>query len=130
MGYILIVDDDTAVRTSVCRLLRAGRYRTRPVADGAEALSAMRAARPALVLLDVSMPGMTGLEALRVAGADPSLAGVPIVMLTANEDRGTRGEAERLGARGFRIKGLDWPESLWRVVAKFVDPPGSAARSA
>ena len=126
----MIVDDDAAVRTSVCRLLRAGRYPVSAVADGAEALNAMRAAPPALVLLDVSMPGMTGLEVLRAAGSDPSLAGVPIVILTANEGRGTRDEAERLGARGFLIKGLDWPDSLWRVVAEFVDPLGSAARSA
>jgi CheY-like chemotaxis protein len=126
----LIVDDHECVRTSVSRLLRSGRYSARAVADGEAGLQAMRAERPALVLLDVAMPGLSGLEVLRAAGADPSLAGVPIVMLTANGEPGTRAEAERLGARGFLHKGQDWPGSLWRVVEQFLDAPESAARSA
>jgi CheY-like chemotaxis protein len=130
MGHILVVDDDAAVRTSVCRLLRSGRYLTRAVVDGAEALSAMRAEPPALVLLDVSMPGLSGLDVLRAAGGDAALARVPIVMLTANQDSRTREQAERLGARAFLVKGWDWPESLWRVVDQFVGPWDSEMRSA
>jgi putative two-component system response regulator len=129
MQHILIVDDYEAVRTSVCRLLRSAGYHAVAVADGEAALDAMRAERPALVLLDVSMQGLSGLGVLRAAGADPSLAGVPIVMLTADEDPATRAEAERLGARGFLQKGRDWPDSLWRVIDQFLDPPESAARS-
>ena len=130
MGQILVVDDDEAVRKSVCRLLRSGGYPAGAAADGEAGLRAMRAERPALVLLDVSMPGLSGLGVLRAARADASLAGVPVVMLTANGDPGTRAEAERLGARGFLQKGLDWPGSLWRVVGQVLGPPASAARSA
>ena len=130
MGHILLVDDDEGVRKSVCRLLRSGGYSARAVADGEAALQAMRAERPALVLLDVAMPGLSGLEVLRAAGADPMLAGVPVVMLTSNGDSGTRAEAERLGSRGFLQKGQEWPDSLWRVVDQFLDPPESAAQSA
>src|ERR671913_859351 len=114
MGHILVVDDDEAVRKSVCRLLRSGGYPARGVADGEAGLQAMRAERPALVLLDVAMPGVSGLEVLRAARADPSLAGVPVVMLTANDEPGTRAEAHRLGAGAFLRKGRDWPGSLWR----------------
>ena len=116
MGHILVVDDDAAVRTSVCRLLRSGRYLTRAVVDGAEALSAMRAEPPALVLLDVSMPGLSGLDVLRTAGVDAALTRVPIVMFSADQDPWTRDEAMRLGARGFLVKGRDWPGLLWQVV--------------
>ena len=130
MGHILIVDDHECVRTSVSRLLRSGRYSARAVADGDAGLQAMRAERPALVLLDVAMPGLGGVGMLGAAGADPSLAGVPIVMLTADQNPATRAEAERLGARGFLQKGQDWPASLWRVVEQFLDPPESVARSA
>ena len=128
MGHILIVDDDEAVRTSVCRLLRSQRYCACAVADGAEALSAMRAELPALVLLDVSMPGLSGLDVLRAARADPALAGVPVVMLTANYDPRTRDEAVRLGARGFLVKGRDWPGSLWQVVEQFLGRQVSGTR--
>src|SRR5688572_13494464 len=105
MGHILVVDDHEGVRTSVCRLLRSGGYPARAVADGEAALQAMRAERPALVLLDVAMPGLSGLGVLRATRADPSLAGVPIVMLTADDAAATRDEAERLGARGYPVKG-------------------------
>jgi CheY-like chemotaxis protein len=96
--------------------------------DGAEALSAMRAEPPALVLLDVSMPGLSGLDVLRAAGADAALARVPIVMFSGNQDPRTRDEAMRLGARGFLVKGLDWPESLWQVVEQFLGRQVSGTR--
>src|SRR5687767_7876337 len=130
MGHVLVVDDDAGVRTSVCRLLRSGGYPVRAAADGEAGLQSMRAERPALVLLDVSMPGLCGLGVLRVARADASLAAVPIVLLTADQDPHTREEAQRLGARAFLQKGRDWPDSLWRVVDQFLHSPESAARSA
>ena len=122
MGHILIVDDHAGVRASVCRLLASGGYPARAVADAAEALHAMRTEPPALVLLDVGMPGVSGLGVLRAAAADPSLTGVPIVMISADEDPGTRDEAARLGARGFVVKGRNWPEALWQVVGRFLYP--------
>src|SRR5829696_725626 len=128
MGHILVVDDDEGVRKSVCRLLRSGGYPARAVADGEAGLRAMRAEPPALVLLDVSMPGLCGLGVLRAARGDASLAAVPVVMLTADQNPATRCEAERLGARGFLQKGRDWPGSLWGVVKQFLDLQESAAR--
>ena len=123
MEHILLVDDNASVRTSVRRLLSANGYDAREADGGEAAIAGMLAARPALVLLDVSMPGMTGFDVLRAARADVLLAGIPIVMLTAADDPPTRLAAEGLGARGWVIKGRDWPESLWRVVRQFVTPP-------
>jgi len=122
MAHVLIVDDDDALRMSLCRLLCTGGFAARGVADGAAALLAMRAEPPALVLLDMSMPVMTGMDVLREASTDPSLAKVPIVILTAVDSPATREEAAKLGACEFLVKGRDWPEALWRVVDQFVRP--------
>src|SRR5215213_6989325 len=98
MPHILLVDDDAHVRKSVCRLLRVWGYDARAVADGEAGLDAMREAPPALVLLDVTMPGLSGLGVLQAIAADPALAGVPVVMLSGEDDTRTREEAARLGA--------------------------------
>src|SRR3954447_2969693 len=126
MGHILIIDDNRGVRDALCRLLRVHGYDVRAADSGLAGLVAMRADRPALVLRDVSMPDMSGLDVLRAVRADPSLAGVTIVMLSAGHDAGTQEAAEQLGARQWLDKGRDWPESLWRVVREFVTPPESA----
>lgn len=127
MATILIVDDDSAFRTSLCRMLGAEGYTARCVADGATALQVMKAETPCLVLLDYMMPGLSGLEVLRAIRAEPALAEVPIVMLTAVSHPNTEQEAIRCGANSYLVKGLDWPESLLRVVNRFIDPGAAVA---
>jgi CheY-like chemotaxis protein len=123
MGHILLVDDNASVRTSVRRMLSADGYDAREADSGRAAIAGMLAARPALVLLDVSMRGESGFDVLRAVRADGSLAGIPIVMLSADDDPPTQQAAEALGARGWLIKGADWPASLMRIVRQFVTPP-------
>lgn len=74
MAHVLVVDDDTIVRNIVCRFLQIGGHHTTQAASGAEALTALDESRPDLVLTDMSMPGMTGLD-LRLLARDthPSL---------------------------------------------------------
>src|SRR5690349_8395213 len=119
MRYILAVDDDPQLLTSVCRLLQAYGHDVRGVGDGEGALAAMRADPPGLVLLDVSMPGLSGFDVLRSARADPALTGVPIIMVTASA-ASTRDDALRLGAADWLAKGQGWPDALLRAVERFV----------
>ena len=80
---ILIADDEPNIVISLEFLMKREGYQVLVARDGVAALEAIRRERPALVLLDVMMPGKTGFEVCAEVRADESLAGVKIVMLTA-----------------------------------------------
>jgi len=80
---ILVVDDDTALAEMIGIVLQAEGYDTVTCADGSEALEVFRAEEPDLVLLDLMLPGLDGIEVCRLIRAE---SGVPIVMLTAKSD--------------------------------------------
>ena len=82
-GRVLIVDDDLALAEMLGIVLRNEGLEVSHVADGAGALGAFRDSRPDLVLLDVMLPGLDGMEVCRRIRAE---SGVPIVMLTARTD--------------------------------------------
>jgi CheY-like chemotaxis protein len=83
MPCVLIVEDDRDVREMLALLLRQESYEVMTASNGAEALNAMRHRRPCLVLLDLMMPVMNGWDFRRFQVADPELADVPVICLTA-----------------------------------------------
>ena len=83
MARIVVADDDTDIRELVALKLSAMGHEVSAVGDGQAALDACRARRPDLVLLDVMMPGVSGLEAVRAIRADPDLRDLPVILLTA-----------------------------------------------
>lgn len=81
---VVIADDDAAIRGLVeVAVRKAGAIVVAAVGDGVTAVAAVRAERPDLVVLDVSMPGMSGLEACQQVRADPQFGQLPVVMLSA-----------------------------------------------
>lgn len=80
---ILVVDDDASLAEMLTIVLRGEGFETAVVSDGTQALTAVRELRPDLVLLDLMLPGMNGIDVCRVLRSD---SGVPIVMLTAKTD--------------------------------------------
>jgi CheY-like chemotaxis protein len=80
---ILVVDDEPAIRDSIAELLEAEGYRVDAVGRAEEALAVLRRERPALVLVDLVMPRMTGAELVAAVRADPALSSVPVVLMTA-----------------------------------------------
>src|ERR1700760_1575508 len=80
---ILVVDDDPSLAEMLTIVLRGEGFDTAVIGDGTQALAAVRELRPDLVLLDLMLPGMNGIDVCRVLRAD---SGVPIVMLTAKTD--------------------------------------------
>jgi len=80
---ILVVDDEREIRELLDYNLRKEGYRVTCVSTGEEALAAVRGRRPDLVILDLMLPGVDGLEVCRILQADASTRAVPIVMLTA-----------------------------------------------
>jgi CheY-like chemotaxis protein len=102
---VLVVDDGPDARDMMATLLRLEGYHARTAEGGAEALAAIEADRPDLVLLDLTMPDMDGFEVLRRLRADPRHDRLPVVMFSGIGDPRVADEARRLGAADFVLKG-------------------------
>jgi DNA-binding NarL/FixJ family response regulator len=117
MIRVLLADDQALVRAGFRALLDAQSdiEVVGEAADGAEALRIAEAERPDVILMDIRMPGMDGLEATRRIGADPDLAGVRVIMLTTFDLDEHVFEALGSGAGGFLVKDTE-PVELLRAV--------------
>ena len=83
MARILVADDDVDIRELVEFKLSTMGHDITAVGDGAAAVEACRAEKPDLAVLDVMMPGVSGLDAIREIRSDPNLADLPVILLTA-----------------------------------------------
>ena len=131
MSTILVVDDMPIFRDPIAASLRLAGFTTACAANGRDALAAARAQRPDLILLDVAMPVMDGIACLRALRADPSLADLPVILLTAMSDKRYVIEAAKLGVQDYLLKSAFSMKELLTRVCKYVQPaarPGAAAR--
>jgi two-component system cell cycle response regulator len=112
---ILIVDDNLAGRETLKGLLFGRGYNLAFADSGAKALEVADAIMPDLILLDVMMPGMDGFEVCRRLRANPRVAEVPIIMVTALDDRDSRLRGIEAGADDFVSKPFDHAELRKRV---------------
>jgi DNA-binding NarL/FixJ family response regulator len=118
---VVLADDQTLVRSGFRVLLERadGIEVVGEATDGSEALERVRATRPDVVLMDIRMPGIDGLEATRRIVSDPKLAGVRVIILTTFDQDEHVFQALHAGASGFLLKDVD-PDDLRdavRVVA-------------
>lgn len=109
MTSVLVVDDQQLIRTAVRALIdhESGLDVVGEAADGAEAIAAAGRLRPDVVLMDIRMPGVDGIEATRVICADPALVATRVLILTTFEEDEYIVRALRAGASGFVGKGTD-----------------------
>ena len=114
-GRILVVDDEPAVRRVLQKLLRNHGYDVVEARDGYEALKILEHCEVDTVLLDVMMPGLTGVEVCRRIRADAKMAHTPVVFVSAAADRKSRREAREAGADDFLSKPFDEVELRARV---------------
>ncbi|MBE2236681.1 MAG: response regulator [Caldilineaceae bacterium] len=112
---ILVVDDAPAGRETLQALLFSDAYDLYFASDGLQALEMAATIRPDLILLDVMMPGIDGFEACRRLRAIPELAHIPIIMVTALDDRMSRLQGIESGADDFVSKPFDSAELRARV---------------
>ena len=112
---ILIVDDMPTNVKLLEDLLGFHGYEIEAATSGEEALESIRSRMPDLVLLDVLMPGLSGYDVCRAIRADPALAMLPVVMVTALEAREERVKGLEAGADDFLSKPLNPPELIARV---------------
>ena len=114
-GRILIVDDLATNRIILKVKLNAAHHETMQASDGASALDMARREQPILILLDMMLPDISGIEVCRRLRADPTTAHIPVVIITASGDRDSRLRALAAGADEFLTKPLNEVILLARI---------------
>ncbi|MBK5295598.1 MAG: response regulator, partial [Vicinamibacteria bacterium] len=110
MGTVLVVDDIAGNARLLESLLAPDGHAVRTAGDGAEALRLVRAEPPDLVLMDVMMPHVDGLEACQAIKQDPSTRLIPVVLITSLDDTVSRIRGIDAGADDFVSKPFNAPE--------------------
>jgi CheY-like chemotaxis protein len=118
---ILVADDEVFMLRLLDMTLKKGGYEVISCRDGKEALAAAAAQLPQLIVLDVMMPGLDGLGALRQLKENPATREIPVVVLSAKGHALTKVEAEASGAVLFLAKPFS-PNELLGAVQKILSP--------
>jgi two-component system, chemotaxis family, chemotaxis protein CheY len=114
---IMTADDSASVRQMVGFTLKQAGYAVVEAADGREALDAIAASPVDMLITDLNMPGLDGIELIREVRKDPQCRFIPIIMLTTESQEGKKKEGKAAGATGWIVKPFK-PEQLLAVVKK------------
>lgn len=118
MARILVVDDEQETRDFITKFLQLKGYQVLTAADGLEAITTVKSERPHIVLLDIKMPGLDGIEVLkRIRAFDK---GIGIIMVTAVKDARISEQALKLGACDYITKPIDLDDLEKSVYAKLL----------
>jgi DNA-binding response OmpR family regulator len=117
VNHVLIVEDDRDIADLVARYLRRAGYSTETLASGADAVSAIRERPPDLLVLDLMLPQVDGLEICRIVRGNARTASIPIIMLTARGEEAERIVGLELGADDYIAKPFSPNELVARVRA-------------
>ena len=112
---VLVVDDDEDNIRIISTMLLARGYEVRLARNGRGAVESIRQQRPDLVLLDVMMPGMDGMQVLDAIRADPHLASLPVVLVTAKTEDQDLLEGYRAGAQYYVTKPFTSRQLLYAI---------------
>ena len=125
MAKILLVEDNEMNRDMLSRRLQRRGYEVLTAVDGESGLAMTRSETPALVLMDMSLPGIDGWEATRRLKAAPETRHIPIVALTAHTLASDRETALAVGCDEFDTKPIDLPRLLGKIEALLGGGPGA-----
>ncbi len=103
-GRVLLIEDEANIAEAIRFILARQGCEVTVQADGLEGLAAVRAVQPDLVILDLMLPGMGGMEILQALRADPATHSLPVMMLTAKGQGRDREAATRAGVSAFMTK--------------------------
>ncbi|MGB0965274.1 MAG: response regulator [Litorivicinus sp.] len=122
MKKILLVDDSTTMLLSMEGVLKRLGFDVATAVDGPSALKTIPEFKPDLMITDLNMPGMNGIELIKEAKATPAMRFKPVLMLTTESQQSKRDEAKQAGATGWLVKPVA-PEQLAGVVKQVL--PGA-----
>lgn len=130
MARVLIVEDDGDIAALIAHYLEKAGYATETVPDGGRALTQARETPPDLVILDLMLPGLSGLEVCKALRADNRTSALPIIMLTARGEESERILGLDVGADDYVVKPFSPNELMARVRAllRRTAPPESKER--
>ena len=114
---VLVVDDDPVIQTLLHVNFEMEGYKVVEAMDGVEGLERARADRPDVVVLDIMMPKMNGLEVASALKADPVTAGIPVILLSAKAQESDIKAGQSTGAEDYMTKPFDPLDLLDRVAA-------------
>jgi len=114
---VLLVEDAPFLRYAFGRLLRMHGFEVMEANDGREALECVSTFHPQLIVTDLMMPVMDGVELIQRLRADPKTAGLPVLAITADASEHTEAKAREAGAVDFVTKPIDLPTLLSRLRA-------------
>jgi DNA-binding response OmpR family regulator len=115
--HVLLIEDEANIAEAIRFILMRDGWTVSLLADGVGATDRVRAMQPDLVILDLMLPGASGLDILGALRADPATAAMPVLMLTARGQTRDREAAARAGASGFMAKPFSNAEMLAQVRA-------------
>ena len=101
---ILVVEDNDLNRKLFCDLLKANGFAVEPVADGREAIEKAREFVPNLIIMDIQMPEVSGLDLIEVIKSDKDLRAIPVLAVTAYAGKGDEERIRDAGAEGYLAK--------------------------
>ena len=114
---ILTVDDSSSLRMAIRIALNGAGYDVSEAVDGLDGLNKAKAAKYDMIIADLNMPNMNGLEMIREIRKLPIQLGTPIIFLTTESDEAMKQEARAAGATGWLVKPFV-PDQLLRIAAK------------
>jgi two-component system chemotaxis response regulator CheY len=115
--HVLIVDDSQTIRHEIASGLKQAGFSVSEAADGVSGLERTTEQTFSMIILDVNMPRMNGLEMLDRLKADPKTADIPVVLLTTEAERAMVERARKAGAKGWLIKPVPLAHIVSTVVA-------------
>ncbi len=115
MPTVLVVDDEPTIRTLIRAVLEPTEYSVVEAVDGVSALEVAGKLRPDLILLDIALPRLSGLEVCRRLKGDSATASTPVILLTGFVQEAEREAGEQAGAEGFIAKPFSPAALLKRI---------------
>lgn len=121
MTTILIIDDDKNYREGLIDIFNLEHYTTLEAENGLFGLQVIHAYSPNLILCDMDMPVMNGMEVLRSVKADPKFSMIPFIIVSGRHDERRMKLAQGLGVTAYLVKTID-VEELLKVIVQFLKP--------
>jgi twitching motility two-component system response regulator PilH len=114
---ILVVEDSQVDRSRLEKLLAGAGYQVSTAENGEQAIAAVKRAKPDAILMDVNMPGMDGFAATRALRNDADTKDIPVVLVTAKDQKADKAWGQMLGAKGYVTKPFTDEQLLTQVRA-------------